>query len=120
MIKYAIALLFSLSVLNAQDATTPVQNDVQVGDVFEIGAPEANTYKHIDFPRANFIIKRGGIANYKVAEGQKVVVTSVKEKKDGTTQVKIKRNDGGLFFGSHTVVAADFGDALASGELQAR
>jgi hypothetical protein len=119
MIKYAIALLFSVSVLNAQnnvDQTTAVK----VGDVFEIGTPESNKYKHINFPRANFIIKRGGIANYKRVQGEEVVVTSVKEKKDGTTQIKIKRNDGGRFFGSHTVVAADFQDALASGELEAK
>jgi len=95
MIKYAIALLFSVS------------------------APETHAYKHINFPRANFIIKRGGIANYKRAEGYKVVVTAIKEKKDGSTQVKIKRNDGGRFFGSHTVVSADFKEAIASGELQA-
>ncbi|WP_282179604.1 hypothetical protein [Maribacter stanieri] len=118
MIKYAIALLFSVSIINAQDtATTPTS--VDVGDVFEIGKPETNKYKHIDFPRENFIIKRGGIANYRQAHGEKVVVTAVKEKKDGTTQIKIKRNDGGRFFNSHTVVTADFKEAIDSGELQA-
>jgi len=117
MIKYAIAFLFSVSVLNAQDGITKDSN-VDVGDVFEIGKPEANKYKHIDFPRENFIIKRGGIANYKRAEGEKVVVTAVKEKKDGTTQIKFKKTDGGRFFGSHTVVAADYHEAISSGELQ--
>tara|TARA_R110002167_G_scaffold134051_17_gene319443 strand:+ start:9356 stop:9787 length:432 start_codon:yes stop_codon:yes gene_type:complete len=121
MIKYAIALLFSVSVLNvnAQDATKAAPTDVEVGDVFEIGRPETNTFKYIKFPSANFIIKRGGIANYKRAEGERVVVTSIKEKKDGTTQVKIKRTDGGRFFGSHTVVEADLDEALQSGELLA-
>ncbi len=118
MIKYAIALLFSVSLLNAQNNVDQMTTEVKVGDVFEIGKPESNMYKHIDFPRANFIIKRGGIANYKRAEGEKVVVTSVKEKKDGSTKIKIRRTDGGRFFGSHTVVTADFHDALESGELQ--
>lgn len=118
MIKYAIALLFSVSILNAQETVNQNMTDVKVGDVFEIGKPETNTYKHINFPRANFIIKRGGIANYKRAEGEKVVVTSIKEKKDGTTQVKIKRTDGNRFFGSHTVVSADLKEALESGELE--
>ncbi|MDC6390450.1 hypothetical protein PP182_17300 [Maribacter sp. PR1] len=118
MIKYAIALLFSVSMLNAQVTLDQKATDVQVGDVFEIGKPETNIYQHIKFPRANFIIKRGGIANYKRAEGEKVVVTSVKEKKDGTTLVKIKRTDGNRFFGSHTVVSADFKEALESGELE--
>jgi hypothetical protein len=120
MIKYAIVLLFSVSVVNAQNSAEQVATYVQVGDVFEIGTPETNTYKHIDFPRANFIIKRGGIANYKRAEGKVVVVTSVKEKKDGNTQIKIKRKDGGRFFGSHTVVSVDIKQAVASGELQTR
>jgi hypothetical protein len=118
MIKYAIALLFSVSMLHAQSSVNQEVTDVKVGDIFEIGKPEANIYKHINFPRANFIIKRGGIANYKRAEGEKVVVTSVKEKRDGTTEVKIKRTDGNRFFGSHTVVSVDFKEALESGELE--
>jgi hypothetical protein len=117
MIKYVIALLFSVSLLNAQNANLEKTN-VQVGDTFEIGRPETNSYKHINFPRANFIIKRGGIANYKRVEGHKVVVTDIKEKKDGTTQVKLKRTNGNRFFGSHTVVSADFKEALESGELE--
>lgn len=120
MIKYAIALLFSVSVLNAQSVTEQVVTDVQVGDVFEIGKPKANQYKHIAFPRANFIIKRGGIANYKRAEGKMVVVTAINKKKDGTTEIKIKRKDGGRFFGSHNVVSANFDEALNTGELQAK
>ncbi|MBD0852213.1 hypothetical protein [Maribacter arenosus] len=119
MLKYVFALLLSISVLNAQDNAKSVSNDVEVGDVFEIGKPETNTYKHINFPRPNFIIKRGGRANYKLVEGNRVVITSIKEKKDGTTQVKIKRKDGGRFFGSHTVIGADFDQAIQSGELQA-
>ena len=118
MLKYAITLLFSVSLLNAQNNATN-QTEVNVGDVFEIGKPESNKYKHIDFPRENFIIKRGGIADYRRAHGEEVVVTAVKELKDGTTQVKIKRNEGGRFFNSHTVVTADFKDAITSGELQA-
>lgn len=120
MIKYVIALMFSVSMLNAQVNTEQTITDVKVGDVFEIGKPESNKYKHIEFPRANFIIKRGGIANYKRVEGETVVVKAVKEKKDGTVEVKIKRKDGGRFFGSHPVVSADIDEALNSGELLAK
>ena len=119
MMKYAIALLFSVSVLNAQTGVDQMAKDVEVGDIFEIGKPETSKYKHIDFPRANFIMKRGGIANYKSVLGEEVVVTSIKERKDGTVQVKFKRNDGGRFFGSHKFIAADVKGALESGELQA-
>ncbi len=120
MIKYILVLIFSTSILQAQDRPYATTSDVQVGDVFEIGKPKTNTYKHIDFPRENFIIKRGGIANYKHQEGKLVVITAIKEKKDGSTQVKIKRKDSGRFFGSHTLVSADFKKALTSGELRAR
>ena len=118
MIKYVIALLFSVSVLNAQEVQSVSTTEVKVGDVLRIGQPETNAYKHIKFPRANFIIKKGGIANYKRVEGEKVIIMAIKEKKDGSIQIKIKRNDGGRFFGSHNVVAADVEEALESGELQ--
>lgn len=110
MIKHLIPLLFSGVLLNAQE-------NVKVGDVLEIGSPEARTYKHIDFPRANFIIKRGGIANYKNLKGQKVVVTAVEEKKDGSKEIKLRKENGSRFFHSHTVVAANYRKALESGEL---
>lgn len=113
-------MLFSISVLHAQQTVNPIPEEVQVGDVLEVGKPETNRYKYIDFPRENFIIKKGGVANYKRAEGKKVVVTSISEKKDGTKQIKIKREDGGRFFGSHTTIKADLKDALNSGELLAR
>lgn len=116
MRRLFLTILFVVATtnINAQDTNS---SEVKVGDVLEIGLPDAPRYKHIDFPRPNFIIKKGGIANYKGVKGNKVVVTSVKEKKDGTLQVKIKRIDGRKFFNSHTVVSADLESALESGEL---
>lgn len=119
MIKYVITALFSASMLTAQtNGTESTQNQVEIGDIFQIGRPTASQYKHVHFPRPNIIIKRGGFANYKRVEGNIVVVTSIKDKKDGTMQIKLKRADGGRFFGSHYTVAADFKDAIGSGELQ--
>ncbi|WP_282143659.1 hypothetical protein [Cellulophaga baltica] len=118
MIKYLIIFLFSVSFLNAQTYTSETSVEVRVGDLFEIGKPKAKVYKHIDFPKANFIIKKGGIANYKNTEGELVVVTAIKEKKNGVTQVYISRKDGGRFFGSHAVVKADINQALSAGELR--
>jgi len=113
------ALLFAVGSmgLNANDAKYIVPQEVQVGDILKIGYPDAPRYKHINFPRPNFIIKRGGIANYKRLQGNIVVVTSVEEKKDGTLRVRIKRVDGGRFFGSHSEVSADLKGALETGEL---
>ncbi|MCM4166609.1 hypothetical protein KCTC52924_03550 [Arenibacter antarcticus] len=116
MRRLLLAILFVVATtnINAQEAKP---SEVKVGDLLEIGRPDTPRYKHIDFPRPNFIIKKGGIANFKSVEGNKVVVTSVKQKKDGTLQVKIKRADGRRFFNSHTVVSADLKSALESGEL---
>lgn len=117
MIKYIIIGLFSTSVLSAQSTTDTVINAVEVGDIFEIGRPAANEYKHINFPKPNFIIKKGGIANYKKVEGNTVFVTSIKEQKNGTTKIKMKRTDGTHFFGTHPAVTADFTEAVSTGEL---
>lgn len=118
--KYAIAFLMSMSFVWAQDESKISAASFKVGDVLEIGKPAFNSYDHIHFPRPNFIIKKGGIANYKRAEGQKVVITAIKEKKDGTFKVKLKRNYGGRFFGSHVNVSASLDGALSSGELLSR
>ena len=119
MKKIFFAILFVVATLNinAQSGSPEVLKEVKAGDILQIGRPDAPSFKHIDFPRANTIIKNGGIANYKKMEGVKVVVTDVKEKKDGTLQVKIKMTDGGRFFGIHSVVSADLKNALDSGEL---
>lgn len=87
------------------------------GAVFEIGTVKNDTYEHINFPRTNFIIKKGGIANYKNIEGQKVVVTSVKEKKNGKKVATIKRLDSKRFFNSHKYITVAFDEAIASKEL---
>ncbi|WP_127136427.1 hypothetical protein [Flagellimonas oceanensis] len=113
-----LAILFVVATTNINAQNTNPQ-DVKVGDVLEIGNPDAPKFKHIDFPRANFIIKKGGIADYKRVVGRKVVVTAIKEKKDGTVEVKIKKTDGKRFFNSHPVVKADLKNALESGELSA-
>jgi hypothetical protein len=114
---FALLLVVGSMGLNAKDANCIAPQEVQVGDTFKIGDPDAPRYKHINFPRPNFIIKRGGIANYKGLPGNKVVVTSVEEKTDGTLLVKIKKVDGGRFFGSHWEVSADLKGALETGEL---
>ena len=97
MKKLFFAVLFMVATLgiNAQSGSPEVLKEVKEGDILRIGRPDAPSFKHIDFPRANTIIKNGG-----------------------TLQAKIKRTDGGRFFGLHTVVSADLRDALESGELR--
>ena len=114
---FIVMLVFGSLHLSANDTEQADAQEVQVGDTFRIGSPDTPSFKHIDFPRLNFIIKRGGLPTYKMVEGQKVVVTSIEEGKDGTLQVNIERADGGKFFRSHKVVSAHLREALDSGEL---
>lgn len=109
---FAFISLFTLSV-NAQETN----NSVEVGDTFIIGEVEQDNYKHIDFPRANFVVKRGGIVNYNLLRGKKVEVTSIQKKKDGTLEATIKLSSGKRFFSSHKYITVAIDKALDSKEL---
>ncbi|MDT0650333.1 hypothetical protein [Autumnicola edwardsiae] len=91
--------------------------DVEVGSIVEINKPQAYGFKHIHFPRANFIIKRGGIANYNSMKGHRVEITAIETKNDGTRQVELKRVDGRKFFRNYATVKADIDKALKAGEI---
>jgi hypothetical protein len=109
-------LAFFISVfMHGQSSTS----DFNKGDVFQIGIANYNNYKHINFPRANFIIKKGGIVNYKNIKGQKVVITSVKEKNNGKKIATIKLVNSRKFFNSHKYITVDIEEALKNKELLA-
>jgi len=118
MIKYAMVLLLSMGMLQAQGPSGEARNRVQVGDELQIGRPAEIVYRNIDFPAPDDIIRKGGSANFKAVEGVKVVVVSVKELKDGSIKIRMKPIDGSRFFGTHLYVTADLDAALSSGELQ--
>jgi len=112
-ILYLVFAFFMTGIMYSQSATS----DVSAGDIFLIGKADANNYKHINFPRPNFIIKKGGIANYKNIQGEKVVITSIKEKNNGKLVVTIKLLKPRKFFNSHKYVTADINKAIKSKEL---
>ncbi len=111
-------MLLSMGMLYAQEPSATIENQIKVGDELEIGRPAETQYRYIDFPTADAIIRKGGSANFKSVEGMKVIVTAVREKKDGSIQIKLKRKYGDRFFGSFLSVTADLKPALKSGELQ--
>ena len=117
MKKLLIFALLSFFIIQGQEATDPVQPDIKVGDVLIIGKPSSSNYKHVHFPKANFIIKKGGIANYKTLFGERVVVTAIDKKEDGDTSISIKKADGNKFFNSVTVVKATFEKAIEKKEI---
>jgi hypothetical protein len=88
-----------------------------IGKLMIINKPSSHSFKYIHFPRKNIIIKRGGIPNFKNVVGQRVVITRVERKENGSTQVVLKRADGRKFFRFLPSVKADLEQALSYGEL---
>jgi len=94
-----------------------VQEKPQVGDTLIVSKSLGENYKHINFPRLNMIVKRGGIASYKSVHNTKVVVEEVIENEYGRLFVKLKRADGKKFFNQDKYVTANYDMAISSGEL---
>lgn len=96
-----------------------VAQDTQVseGDILQIGSAVNHGYQYIDMPRGNFIIKKGGIANYNSLQNVKVVVSEVWTSPEGSTLITLKRADGRKFFRTHREIKARLQGALDSGEL---
>jgi len=116
---YFLSFVFVMCSLGLFAQSSLTADNVKIGTIYQIGKPSTNTYKYINFPRPNMIIKGGGIVNYQNVKSNIVLVTSINKKKDGTTIVKIKRKDGKRFFGSHKVITVDLTGALQSEELLA-
>jgi hypothetical protein len=117
MKKYIVILLLGMTMFTFQAQTETIQKEVKIGDILYIGKSVTYGYRYIDFPKANFIIKRGGIANYNILKGEKVVVTEIAQNKKGKTEVTLERKNGRKFFRNFKSVNADIEKALASGEL---
>lgn len=107
-----------LTLFTITSAQVKQQVPVQEGAIFTIGNPSSAKYKHINFPRKNFIIKRGGIADMKTLKGKKVEVVRYAYTSDGRTEVTLKPLDGGKFFRKFPTVKAHLEDALQLGELR--
>lgn len=110
--------ILSLIAIFALSNSVIAQNGAEVkkGEILKIGSSENFQYSDIQFPRANFIIKKGGRPEYSQLQGVEVVVSEVK-KRDNSSTVILKRRDGKKFFGSFPEIKANYGDAIASGEL---
>ena len=61
--------------------------------------------------------KWGVVNNYKSVYGNKVVVEDIKTKKNGTTYVTLKKEDGSKFFGFLSTIKASYENSIDSGEL---
>lgn len=112
-ILFALLMSFFTGIVYSQSSNS----NITIGDVFTIGEVYNNNYKYINFPRHNFIMKKGGIASYKNIKGEKVEVASIKEKKDGSLVATIKLTSKRSFFNSHKYVTVDINEAIRNKEL---
>lgn len=109
--------VFVLFAMGAQ-AQEKTAHTLKVGDVLVIDKPSANNYVHIDLPKENIILKQGGTANYESLYLSTIEVVRLKEKKDGSFGVVLKRTDGKQFFNAFPTIEAKVPEALSSGELR--
>ena len=112
-ILFALFISMFSSVIYSQSSNS----SIKIGDVYVIGEVYNNNYKHINFPRANFIIKKGGIANYNNVKDKKVEVTLIKEKNDGSLIATIKLASNKFFFNSHKYITVEISEAISQKEL---
>jgi len=108
-----IFLLLATTHVIGQESTKLVSD----GDVLIINKKQNMPFDHIDFPRANFIIKRGAIANYKSLSGMAVRVNSSYVNTKGDYIAKLTPLTGGKFFNRFSSVSANLSKAIESNEL---
>lgn len=113
---YLLLLACSVSFASTQVNTDYNNNDPEVGDILKISTPKNLSFKHIDFPRLNFIAKRGGLPSYKSVYEELVVVKKVTDN-NGDTIVTLERKDGKKFFGYLKHVTANYTQSIDTGEL---
>ncbi|MBP2830883.1 hypothetical protein J8281_01685 [Aquimarina sp. U1-2] len=117
MKKILFFAVLSFLTFEIQSTTVPLQNTIEVGDVITLGQPSTQGYQFIKFPKANFIIKKGGIPNYKALAGSNVTVTKIEKNEDGSTVVILQKENGTKFFNAITLVKADYDKALEHKEI---
>ena len=110
----SLGLMFVFLSINAQNDVS----EIKIGDKLIIGELTNGTFQSITLPKRNFIVKKGGIANYNSLVNDIVVVTNIEKDKNGNTIVKLERKNGKRFFNTHKTIKANLQEAIDSGELE--
>ncbi|MGJ8549297.1 hypothetical protein [Winogradskyella wichelsiae] len=97
--------------------TASANNNPKVGDVLTVKTPATESFKHIDFPKGNILIKRGVVTRYKSVDNEAVIIHEISTTDNGSTSVTLKKKDGSKFFGFLNAVKADYENAIDAGEL---
>ncbi|WP_168796353.1 hypothetical protein [Flagellimonas onchidii] len=113
--KLTYFFLIGVVMICSVQAQNNQEIQVQIGDELVLGQPKAASYRHINVPRKNFIIKRGGIANLSSLQNSRVIVTDIVY--GAKTQITFKRTNDRKFFRIYKTFTADLENALNNGEL---
>ncbi len=114
--KKLVSLLFICSAINIIWSQELADN-TKSGDLFIINKTNNQPFEHIFFPKSNFIIKRGGIANYKGLDETTVRVESLFKGKNNDLFVNLRPLGSKKFFNIYANVEANLTKALERKEL---
>ncbi|RKR12811.1 hypothetical protein CLV91_1518 [Maribacter vaceletii] len=117
MRNLVIVLLFISMSPRITANTSSKSNDIKIGTKLEIGHPSTSNYKYLILPRKNFIIKKGGLANYKSLYNLNVVVTAIEKSNGNTIIVTLKHVDNKKFFNRYATIKANYKEAINAKEL---
>jgi len=115
---FSIAFLMICGLMSYQVNATNIDNNPEVGDRLLIQSPQNTTYTAMNMPKLNFVVKKGGVANYKSVQNTLVEVVKISQNKKGENIVTLQRVDGAKILGLKKSVSANYDQALQIGELK--
>jgi hypothetical protein len=115
---FSIAFLMICGLMSYQVNATNIDNNPEVGDRLLIQSPENTMYTAVNMPKLNFVVKKGGVANYKSVQNTLVEVVKISQNKKGENIVTLQRVDGAKILGLKKSVSANYDQALQLGELK--
>ena len=115
---FSIAILMICGLMSYQVNATNIDNNPEIGDRLLIQSPENTTYTALNMPKLNFVVKKGGVANYKSVQNTLVEVVKISKNKKGESVVTLQRVDGAKILGLKKSVSANYDRALQLGELK--
>ena len=115
---FSIAFLMICGLMSYQVNAINNDNNPEIGDRLLIQSPENTTYTALNMPKLNFVVKKGGVANYKSVQNTLVEVVKISKNKKGESVVTLQRVDGAKILGLKKSVSANYDRALQLGELK--
>ncbi|WP_298246963.1 hypothetical protein [uncultured Christiangramia sp.] len=115
---FSIAFLMICGLVSYQVNATNIDTNPEIGDRLLIQSPENTTYTAVNMPKLNFVVKKGGVANYKSVQNTLVEVVKISQNKKGENIVTLQRVDGAKILGLKKSVSANYDQALQIGELK--